>query len=166
MAPHPGAEQAQTERCVVGEKSIYSSRILPGILRGVALHLEKPQQWASASAYRMVGAQCVLLVAMVLTAWIWKGHLAAFSVFWGGAASLLPSAYFAKRVFKQVDARAARAIARHFFTGEAIKLLLNVVLVVLFVSLLPVSLLPFLVGFSGTQMGFWLAPFFDRSRNT
>jgi ATP synthase protein I len=113
----------------------------------------------------MVLAQLVLVALLTVVGGLWKGPLIALSLVLGGIASVIPSAYFARRVFKRVDAREAKAIARQFFVGEAAKLALTVVLVLLFVMFFPVSLPPFFLGFAVAQMGFWLAPLFDKSQN-
>ena len=109
-------------------------------------------------AYRLVGLQAVVVVVIALCWWI-KGATEALSaLFLGGAACVLPSLYFARRLFAITSSRAAKRIMINFFLGELIKLALSAVLVVLVIVFIPVAIVPFVVGFVGAQFGFWLAP--------
>lgn len=74
---------------------------------------------------------------------------------------MLPSAYFAWRVFARVDARMAKQMIRSFYINELIKLLLSVLLVMVFISCFALSMPAFFVGFVVAQLGFWLSPWFD-----
>lgn len=127
-------------------------------------------------AYRMVFFQAILVVSLAI---VWGGVSSiqtTYSVLLGGAACVLPSFYFARKLFATTSAREARAIARAFFFGEFIKLLLSGVSLVTIILLMHVQILPVFMGFVIGQFGFWLAPLFvkldiksniaDERRNT
>ncbi len=49
----------------------------------------------------------------------WHGVVAGYSGLCGGLIALLPNMYFAHRAFRFPGARAAQAIVRSFYAGEA-----------------------------------------------
>jgi ATP synthase protein I len=110
-----------------------------------------------AMAYAFVGVQAA---AMLLTAlaYLFMGVVSAQSALLGGVAIVLPSGYFAYRLFRITSARAAHKIVKAFYVGEVTKILLSAVLAVIFIRFLPVDLIPFLVGFLAALVGFWIAP--------
>jgi ATP synthase protein I len=104
-----------------------------------------------------VGLQALVVAAIALGFGV-SSWARAFSALLGGAACVLPGFYFARHLFATVHARAAKKIIKVFFLGEIIKLALSAGLIVLILLLVPVSLVPLIVGFAGAQFGFWLAP--------
>lgn len=108
-------------------------------------------------AYRLVGLQA-LVVGIIALAWLISGAIEAVSALLGGAASVLPSFYFARRLFATTSPRAIKRIMVNFFLGELAKLALSAGLVILIIVFIPVAIVPFIVGFVGAQFGFWLAP--------
>ena len=109
------------------------------------------------TAYRLVGLQA-LVVVFIAAGWLFGGLREALSALLGGAACVLPSLYFARRLFATTSARDAKKIVKAFYLGEIVKLALSAVLVVLIVMFIPVVILPLITGFIGAQLGFWLAP--------
>jgi ATP synthase protein I len=114
---------------------------------------------ARAIAYRLVGLQALVVIAIAL-GWEISGSTAAFSALLGGAACVLPSFFFARYLFSTTSARAAKKIIKAFFLGELVKLAFSAMLLVLILLFIPVSMVPLIVGFAGAQFGFWLAPAF------
>lgn len=112
-------------------------------------------------AYKLVGLQA-LVTLLVSLSFSFGGLQNSISALLGGLASVLPSLYYARRLFVTTQARQVKRIVRAFFLGELTKLLLIAVLVVLFIQLFPVKILPFMVGFVAAQCGFWLAPWVMR----
>ena len=62
-----------------------------------------------------------LIVALLLAAvfWQWRGPIAGYSGLCGGLIAWLPNVYFAHKAFRFSGARAAQAIVRSFYAGEA-----------------------------------------------
>ncbi|MDK1397555.1 F0F1 ATP synthase subunit I, partial [Pseudomonas protegens] len=73
-------------------------------------------------------AQLIILLIAALALWQWRGVVAGYSGLCGGLIALLPNVYFAHRAFRFSGARAAQAIVRSFYAGEAGKLILTAVL--------------------------------------
>lgn len=128
------------------------------LVRRKALN-DHPTRSARKIAYRLVSLQA-LIVVVVAFLWLISGVKDSLSVLLGGVACVLPSVYFARRLFSTTSARAAKKIVRAFYVGELFKLALSAGLVVIITLLVPVSIVPFIVGFVGAQFGFWLAPMF------
>lgn len=116
-------------------------------------------------AARLLRAQMLMLLIMstvlIFTSSLWVG--ASFML--GGIVNILPTAYFAKTVFRYNGACAARQIVNSFYKGEAIKMLLTFTLFALIFKTLNIVPLAFIVGFIVAQMIFWFAPLiFDNKR--
>jgi ATP synthase protein I len=107
-----------------------------------------------------------LLVATVALAF---GDLqAAYSAVVGGGISTLVTLYFASTVLSVRIGSPAAKIARAFYVGEVVKILLTVVLLSVAFLWLEVSPLPLLLAYMAALMAYWLAlPFtFDASVRT
>lgn len=113
---------------------------------------------ARAEALRLVGLQVVVVVAISLLFLFFQGVRAGSSAFLGGLAGVLPSLYFARKLFSLARVRTAQKIIKDFYIGELAKLALSVGLCVLMLTLLKPDVFPFFIGFMGALMGFWLAP--------
>lgn len=96
------------------------------------------------------------------------GARAAYSALIGGGVSTLVTLYFASQVFSVRVGSPAAKIARAFYLGEVVKLLLTVVLLSIALLWLDVSPLPLLLAYMAALMAYWLAlPFtFDASVRT
>ena len=134
---------------------------LRNFLRGDFLHQKITENVATRSArtiaYRLVGLQAAVVVIVALC-WSMEGIFGILSALLGGGACVLPSFYFAKRFFATTSARATKKIIRTFYLGEMVKLVFTAVLVVLIILFIHVAIAPFITGFVGAQLGFWLAP--------
>lgn len=117
----------------------------------------KARRSARVIAYRLVGLQAIIVVVFALGWWI-KGVIEGLSVLLGGMACLLPSLYFARRLFASTSPRVVKQSMVNFYLGEVIKLALSSGLVIVIILYLPVFIVPFIMGFVGAQFGFWLAP--------
>ena len=114
-------------------------------------------QAARTKTFGLVGLQLIAVFALALC-WGFVDTAAAISALLGGVASVLPSFYFAYRFFAAGNTKAVSKILKAFYWGECIKLLLSACLVIIILSEIRVSILPFFTGFVGAHMGFWLAP--------
>jgi ATP synthase protein I len=103
---------------------------------------------------------------MAVIALVFIGVEAARSVVLGGVVSVVPNAYFAKKLFQHQGARAARQIVNSFYSGEALKLALTFVLFAMVFKLFNIVPLVFFAAYILAQMVFWFAPLiFDYNRN-
>lgn len=101
-----------------------------------------------------------------MLALIYMGVGATQSVLLGGMVSVVPNAYFARKLFQHQGARAARQIVNGFYTGEAFKLALTFVLFAMVFKFFKIDPLVFFAAYILAQMVFWFAPLiFDNNRN-
>jgi ATP synthase protein I len=84
----------------------------------------------------------------------------AYSIFLGGFCCILPSIYFAYKLFKSVSARMLGKAMGALYFGEVIKLFLIGVLSILVFKFIPIIPMDFFIGFICAQLAFWVAPNF------
>lgn len=105
----------------------------------------------------------LLLAAAVLYAT--RGAVTGYSGLCGGLIAWLPNLYFAHKAFRFSGARAAQAIVRSFYAGEAGKLILTAVLFALtFAGVKPLDALAVFGVFLLTQLVNWFAPLLMKTR--
>ena len=83
-----------------------------------------------------------------MVAAIW-GIISAYSLLLGGLISIIPNAYFANKMFREVGARAMERVVKRALVGEVVKIAmigLGFVLALMLVK--PVDVLMLFVGFS------------------
>jgi ATP synthase protein I len=81
----------------------------------------------------------------------------AYSAFVGGGISIIATLYFAQQVFSLGIGTPAAKIARRFYIGEAVKLVLTAVLFGIAILWLHVSFLPLFLTYIATLLAYWLA---------
>ncbi|WP_287029317.1 F0F1 ATP synthase subunit I [Pseudomonas sp. UBA6310] len=112
-------------------------------------------------------AQLVLLLIAASLLWLSRGSVAGYSGLCGGLIVWLPNLYFAHKAFRFSGARAAQAIVRSFYAGEAGKLILTAVLFALtFAGVKPLEPLALFGVFLLTQTVGWFSPLLMRKRLT
>ncbi|MDX1369508.1 F0F1 ATP synthase subunit I [Pseudomonas sp.] len=105
----------------------------------------------------------LLLAAAVL--YVTRGTVSGYSGLCGGLIAWLPNLYFAHKAFRFSGARAAQAIVRSFYAGEAGKLILTAVLFALtFAGVKPLDALAVFGVFLLTQLVNWFAPLLMKTR--
>lgn len=105
----------------------------------------------------------LLLAAAVL--YVTRGAVTGYSGLCGGLIAWLPNLYFAHKAFRFSGARAAQAIVRSFYAGEAGKLILTAVLFALtFAGVKPLDALAVFGVFLLTQLVNWFAPLLMKTR--
>lgn len=110
-------------------------------------------------------AQLIALLLAAVTLWQWHGVVAGYSGLCGGLIAWLPNVYFAHKAFRYSGARAAQAIVRSFYAGEAGKLIFTAVLFALtFAGVKPLVPLAVFGVFMLTQLVSWFAPLLMRTR--
>ena len=80
------------------------------------------------AAFRLVYVLLIITVVIALLSYIYSGLVPAYSVLLGGAVYILPNIYFVICVFRDMDQENPFAIARLFYYGETMKLLLTVMI--------------------------------------
>ena len=112
--------------------------------------------------------QLIVTLLGALVSLACSGVQSAYSALIGGGVSTLVTLYFASQVFSVRIGAPAAQIARAFYLGEVVKLLLTVVLLSIALLWLDVSPLSLLLAYMAALMAYWLAlPFtFDASVRT
>lgn len=109
--------------------------------------------------------QLLVLLLLSLVVWQWQGLVAGYSGLCGGLIAWLPNVYFAHKAFRFSGARAAQAIVRSFYAGEAGKLVLTAVLFALtFAGVKPLEPLAVFAVFFLTQLVNWFSPLLMKTR--
>lgn len=104
----------------------------------------------------------VLIIALVSTV-VFSGK-SGYSALAGGVTFLLPNCFFVYMSFAHAGARKSKMIVRGIFIGEAIKLFLTVVLLVLCLGFLNLFLNFYYASFTLLIASQWLAPFFFKQQ--
>jgi ATP synthase protein I len=100
-----------------------------------------------------------LFVTLLITAFFLSadGSRAALSALVGGGTSTLVTLYFASQVFSVRIGAPIAKIARAFFVGEVVKILLTIFLLSISIFWLDVSPLPTLLAYMAALLAYWLA---------
>jgi ATP synthase protein I len=98
----------------------------------------------------------VVLVAMICV--LEFNAKAAYSAVLGGLVAIIPNAFFAAKLFKYQGARAARQIVSSFYKGEALKIILSMLLFTLVFVFCKITPLAFFASYVLVLMTHWFAP--------
>lgn len=82
----------------------------------------------------------------------------AFSALLGGLVCIIPNALFARKLFKYQGAHAARQIVNNFYKGEALKIVVSIILFTLVFMFCKITPLAFFAAYVLLQMSHWFAP--------
>lgn len=119
-------------------------------------------RWA---VFPVLAAQCMVLLLAAVVLWQWQGVISGYSGLCGGLIAWLPNLYFAWKAFRFSGARAAQAIVKSFYAGEAGKLIITAVLFALtFAGVKPLAPLAVFGVFVLTQLVSWFAPLLMNKR--
>lgn len=99
----------------------------------------------------------VTLVFAALCALVY-GTNAASSALLGGIVYIIPNAYFASKLFKHQGARSAKQIVNSFYKGEALKIVISILLFTAVFLLFKITPLAFFASYIMTLMTHWFAP--------
>ncbi len=113
---------------------------------------------ARKSARQLLMIQALIAIACAGGAFGLSGGRAAWSALLGGAVCIIPNGIFAFLALRHAGARAARDIARAFYLGEALKLILTGVLFAIVLVVVPVSAPAVLISFIVCLQAQWFAP--------
>jgi len=117
------------------------------------------------SGLKMVAFQLLLVLSLALISTVFFSNQAGYSSLFGGITFLLPNFIFVWMAFAHAGARQSRKVLRGFYAGEAIKLFLTVLLLVVFLKFGALSLSAFYISFLLLVISQWLAPFFFYNNN-
>lgn len=106
----------------------------------------------------------VALVLLAFFAWLY-GASGAKTAFAGSIISLVPNAIFAVYAFRFGGARSASEVVRSFYAGEALKMVLTIILFALAFITLSGPWLPLFTVFIVVTFMHWLIPFLNFKSN-
>ncbi len=117
------------------------------------------------SAKRLLHCQFTLTLLLATLGLLFSGLVAGLSALLGGLVSVIPNAYFSRKLFQHQGARAAQQIVNNFYKGEAMKLMLTVALFAMVFKWFKIIPLVFFLVFITTQMVFWFSPLIFNNQN-
>jgi len=115
-------------------------------------------------AYQLIGLQTLAVLAVSLIFFLANGVQAGYSALLGGVISIVPNFVFATLAFRNAGASAAKEVLVDFFKGEALKLVLVIVLFWVVFNLLDVIYLPLFVTYVLAIVLHWLSPLIFKSK--
>lgn len=114
------------------------------------------QMGAFQTTVKIFAVQAIITLAAAFTALVFADFKAAYSALVGGGINILATMVFALRVFSVRPGAPANRMARAFYIGEAIKLLVTVGLFLAVLLWLNVLFLPLFLTYAITMLAFWL----------
>ncbi len=128
------------------------------ILRALKLGEYVNKQLNKQGIIRLWLIQTSLVLLLSLVWMLIDNARAGYSAFLGGAVCIIPNALFAVRLFKHQGARLARQIVRNFYRGEALKIVLSVLLFSLVFALCNIAPMVFFTTYVVVLMTHWFTP--------
>ncbi|WP_409440266.1 ATP synthase subunit I [Psychromonas sp. GE-S-Ul-11] len=122
--------------------------------------VDKLAKKSQVSGLKLVAFQFLLVLFFALISTVFFSNKAGYSALFGGITFLLPNLIFVLLAFAHAGARQAKKVLRGVYAGEAIKLFLTVLLLVVFLKYGALSLTAYYISFSLLVVSQWLAPFF------
>ena len=113
---------------------------------------------AKRGARRLCFIQLVATLIMALIFAIRWHWIAVYSALLGGVVCILPTMYFAHKLFQHRGARQARNIVKSFYVGEAVKIIFSILLFSLVFLYVTIEPLAFFSTFIVVQCMHWFAP--------
>lgn len=114
-------------------------------------------------AYKLIGMQTLAILLTSFVFLLTMGPKAGYSALWGGVVAIFPNFVFATLAFRNAGASAAKEVLTDFFRGEALKLVLVIVLFWVVFNLLDVIYLPLFVTYVMAIVLHWLSPLIFKS---
>jgi ATP synthase protein I len=108
-------------------------------------------------AFGIVLGQLVMTGVVALICWMFFSAHAAWSAALGGGISTVASLAMTTLSFRHGPGTDAQTIARGFYTGEATKLAITVVLIILAIKTLQPQMAAMFAGYIATLFVFWIA---------
>ena len=111
---------------------------------------------AAQTTRRLLALQVLVTLVVASAGLLMADVRAAGSALLGGAINVTATLVFAFRVFSAGPGSTAREVARAFYVGEAVKLLLTALLFTAVFIWLEVAWLPLFIAYAATMLAFWL----------
>lgn len=109
--------------------------------------------------YKILILQITIVLSLALIAVFWSGLTAGYSVFLGGLAYVVPSVFLVKKIFpSKANNRQPAKMLIDFYSGEIIKLVLSLILLVLLFKLTTVRIIPLMSGYMGACLALFFLP--------
>ncbi len=109
-------------------------------------------------ARRLRRAQTIVMLMGAVCVGLYAGKLAMMSWFLGCLVFLVPAVIFSSMVFSKHGAQAAKKIAKDFYRGEAVKIVLTCLLFGLVFKIANINPVCFFGGYIAVQMTVWFLP--------
>ncbi|HAS84402.1 MAG TPA: F0F1 ATP synthase assembly protein I [Verrucomicrobia bacterium] len=106
---------------------------------------------------KIIAIQLLVTLLIAMISLLLSDVHAAYSAVVGGGISTIVTLYFASKVFSARIGSPAARIARAFYIGEVVKLLLTILLLSIALLWLHVSPLPLLLAYMAALLAYWLA---------
>ncbi|MDP2560456.1 ATP synthase subunit I [Psychrobium sp. 1_MG-2023] len=116
------------------------------------------------TAYKLILMQTLAVLAASFFFFLANGTKAGYSALCGGIISIVPNFVFASLAFRNAGASAAKEVLTDFFKGEALKLVLVIVLFWVVFKTLDVIYLPLFVTYALAIVLHWLSPLIFKSK--
>jgi|SRR5690554_2969825 len=116
-------------------------------------------------AKRLLILQAAATLVLVALFALLYGAPGAKTALAGGVISLVPNAIFAVYAFRFGGARSASEVVRSFYAGEAVKMVLTIILFAVAFITLSEPWLPLFIVFSVVTFMHWLIPFLNFKSN-
>lgn len=114
-------------------------------------------------AQLVINLQVAILLLLSIFSLCFYPCQVTIAILGGGVAVILPTICFAVSIFYKLHKRSVRAHLYCFYSGEMIKLMLNITLAFIMLVWLHFRVIPFLVGFLTTHFSIFLTPFFKKA---
>lgn len=109
-------------------------------------------------AKRLLALQCLTAFILVGFFWVVLGTQGAVSALAGVVVGLIPNSIFAAFAFRHSGAHSAHSVVNNFIAGEALKIMLSMILLVVALLVLDGPLLPLFAIFALLHLMHLLAP--------
>lgn len=117
--------------------------------------MRKPLSGADV-ARRVCLSQVAIAIGAAALLAVWWGRAQALPALYGGAIALLPTLYFARRVFAQREGAAPEDVVGAMFRGEMGKFALTAVMFALGVKFFAAQFPALLIAYTACLMAYWL----------
>jgi len=117
-----------------------------------------------ATAYKLIAMQTVAVLIIALIFFVTNDVKQGYSALCGGVISIFPNFVFATLAFRNAGASAAAEVLGDFFRGEALKLILVIVLFWVVFKTLDVVYLPLFVTYGLAIVLHWLSPLIFKTK--
>jgi ATP synthase protein I len=106
-------------------------------------------------AFSYIYIQIIVILCVTGFLSLFGKGIIAYSFLWGGCICILPTAYFARKLFAKTGAKATREIITAFYVGEIVKFIITIILFAITFKYFNVNKLALFIGYLVAQFAFW-----------